>query len=317
MRHSIGYRIGVWVAIALLSTLSLIFQTPARAATSHTSMPIVAFAGQWVATQTYAPGIVVRYNGATYLSLKHSRSVRPSSNAMDWAVLDSPGAAGPTGPAGAAGPAGPAGPQGAAGPAGPNGLSGPPGAAGPPGAPGAKGPQGPIGHTGPSGPVGTSGPAGSAGARGPSGPAGSQGSPGITGTLTLRDVNSVLVAVPVNGQWQREVSGETFYIQAPVSSAGLGQSNIAAFTFWHVQANCAGPRLTLGQNDLFIFGNTAYFTLSWSTQTTASVELFTAGQDVAQPGQCVNVQNISPVGLVSTVSVSSWGVTPPFSWHLE
>src|SRR6185437_14209887 len=169
MRHSTGGRIGAWVAISLLYTFLDAGQTPARAAAAPTLVPILSFAGNWIATATYGRGVVIRYRGQTYLSLRRSRDAIPSGSAADWVVLDSRGAAGPPGPAGAAGPPGPAGAQGAAGPTGPNGLSGSPGASGPPGAAGPKGPQGPMGPRGASGPAGAAGAPGVAGSRGPTG----------------------------------------------------------------------------------------------------------------------------------------------------
>ena len=320
MRHSTGYRSGVWGAIALLCALFYPFQAPAWADAPPVLVPIISFAGNWVSTETYGPGIVVRYHGQTYLSLRRSRYVVPSSDTADWAVLDSQGARGPSGPPGMAGAPGPAGPQGAVGPSGPNGLSGPPGASGPPGSAGPKGPQGPMGPPGPTGPAGAAGPPGVAGPRGPSGPAGPQGPPGITGVITIRDVNSVFVAVPVNGQYQREVSGQPFYLSGSVTSAGLGQTDLTRFQFFHMAANCADPRLVGGNNTLYIVGSTGYYTLNAVTEAPLSVENFTAGQDVTQPGQCVNLNPASTfysVGPVSTVSISSWGLTPPFSLHVE
>ena len=320
MRHSTGYRLGARGAIALLCALSCIFQAPARADAPPVLVPIISFAGNWVSTETYGPGIVVRYHGQTYLSLRRSRYVAPSSNTADWAVLDSQGAAGPPGPAGAAGPSGPPGPQGAAGAAGPNGLSGPPGAAGAPGATGPKGPQGPMGPPGPIGPAGAAGVSGVVGPRGPTGPAGPPGPPGITGTITIRDVNSVFVAVPVNGYNLREVSGHPVIIWS-ITPAGLGQTDLTLFHFFHMTANCTDPRLIYGNdNTLYIIGNTGYHTLNTVTEAPLSEENFTAGQDVTQPGQCVNINpadTFYALGPVSTVDLSSWGLTPPFSWHLE
>jgi hypothetical protein len=95
MRHSTGGRIGAWVAIFLLYTLLETLLTPARAAGPPTLVPIVSFSGTWISTATYGRGVVVRYRGQTYLSLRRSRDATPSSNALDWVVLDSQGVAGP------------------------------------------------------------------------------------------------------------------------------------------------------------------------------------------------------------------------------
>jgi hypothetical protein len=315
MRHSAGYRIGAKAALAFLFTFCCTFL--ARADTPPVLVPIISFAGNWISTETYRPGIVVRYHGQTYLSLRRSRYVPPSGNTTDWAVLDSQGARGPAGPPGVAGPRGLAGPQGAAGPAGPKGLSGPPGVVGMPGASGPKGPQGPMGPPGPTGPAGAAGAPGIAGPRGPSGPVGPQGSPGITGIVTVRDANSVFVAVPVNGHFLREISGQPFIIWS-IIPAGLGPTNPETFQFFHLAANCTDPRLIYGNDTLYIFGNTGYYTLTTTNEVPLSVESFTTGQDVTQPGKCFNINpGPYPLGPVSTVDISSWGLIPPFSWHLE
>ena len=319
MRHSSGGRIGTWVAVSLLYIVLDTLLTPARAGTWPTLVPIVSFAGNWVSTATYERGIVVRYRGQTYLSLRRSRDVIPPTNTVNWVVLDSRGAAGPSGPAGAAGPPGPAGARGAAGPAGPNGLTGPPGASGPPGAAGPKGAQGPTGPRGASGPAGAAGAPGVAGPRGPTGAAGPQGPQGITGIVTIRDANSVLVAVPQNGLFQREVGGRPFFLEA-VTPDGLIESDETRFQFFHMAANCAGPRLLQESPWIYIFGKTGYYTTNTTEQVPLSWETFDAGQDLTKPGHCFNQGpffNPFTLGPVSTVDTSSWGLTPPFSWHLE
>ena len=71
MRHSTGYRIGARgaIALALLCAFAYTFQAPARAETPPVLVPIISFAGNWVSTETYGPGIVVRYHGQTYLKI--------------------------------------------------------------------------------------------------------------------------------------------------------------------------------------------------------------------------------------------------------
>jgi len=138
--------------------------------------------------------------------------------------------------------------------------------------------------------------------------------------VTVRDANSVFVAVPVNGHFLREINGQALTIWSIVPS-GLAQTDVTRFQFWHLAADCAGPRLVYGNNNtLYIIGNTGYYAPNTATQTPLSVENFSAGQDVTQPGQCLNIDHPQPffqLGVVSTVDISSWGLTPPFSWHLE
>ena len=315
MRHLAGCWIAASVATASLGCLSA---SAARGEERPTLIPIIAFAGNWVATERYIPGTVVRFRGATYLSLERSQYTAPSTNKHAWVLLDSPGAAGPEGPVGPAGAAGPAGPEGAAGAVGPAGSVGPPG---PAGAAGAAGPKGPQGVAGPRGATGAAGPGGTPGATGPvgpTGPTGPAGPAGITGTLTVRDANSVLVAVPINGGYAREVNGQELGI-TNLSPTGIGQSPAAAMVFYHLAANCAGPRLVQGSGALLIWGNTGYYTTTQeaSTQSPLSAETFTTGQDASQPGHCGTINFSIEIGPVSTVDISSWGLTPPFQWTLN
>src|ERR1700722_3262463 len=166
MRHWIDHRIAMLAAVACSLTMALA-ATPARALSFE--VPIIGFAGDWISTQSYAPGFVVRYKGASYLSLRRSSHTAPATSKLDWALLDAPGAAGPEGSAGPTGSTGPPGPAGAAGP---TGSGGPNGARGPTGAAGAAGPTGPSGPSGAGGPSGTTGPAGPRGLPGPKGPVG-------------------------------------------------------------------------------------------------------------------------------------------------
>lgn len=313
MRHLAGY----WI-VALIATAWSV--NAARAEERPELTPIIGFAGNWVATERYEPGLVVRYKGATYLSLRRSHSVAPSTNQLDWVLLDSPGAAGPTGPAGPAGPAGAAGPQGAAGGAGPMGLVGPPGPTGAAGAQGPRGPQGPSGPKGATGAAGASGPIGPTGATGPAGPIGPVGPAGVSGTITIRDANSVLVAVPSGMGFERYVNGLTLVLETDLGVAGIGTTAITSFTFYHMEANCAGPRLIQGPNLLFVEGTTGYYTTSAETTQEAplSMETFTAGQDVSTPGQCSSLlNNYFELGPITTIDISSWNITPPLGQYVE
>src|SRR5437016_5407071 len=76
---------------------------------SAVNVNITNFRGAWVSTASYGAGVVVTYNGASYICLVGNKGVAPNTNTTDWAILDAPGATGPTGPAGPQGPAGPTG----------------------------------------------------------------------------------------------------------------------------------------------------------------------------------------------------------------
>src|SRR5581483_6958571 len=155
---------------------------------------IRSFGGAWLPGVTYRPGTVVTYRGSNYLSLVKNAGIPPDTNTGDWALLDSPGPAGPAGPPGPAGLPGVAGPAGAAGPAGPAGLAGPPG---PVGAAGPRGPAGAAGALGLIGPRGAPGPVGARGvmgARGPAGPTGPQGPQGLAGRSEAGDVPTIVDA---------------------------------------------------------------------------------------------------------------------------
>ena len=135
--------------------------------------------------------------------------------------------------------------------------------------------------------------------------------------MTVRDANSVFVAVPVNGHFLREISGQPYIIWSILPS-GLGQTDPETFQFFHLTANCTDARLLYGNGTVYIFGNTGYYTPTTRDVVPLSAESFTTGQDVSQPGQCTNFNaGLYPLGAVSTVDISSWGLTPPFSWHLE
>lgn len=136
------------------------------------SVAVVSFQGPWSATTKYAQGVVVAYNGSSYIARTGNTGVVPTNTAV-WAVFATQGATGATGAQGPLGPAGPVGPSGAAGPAGP---------AGPLGLPGPVGPQGSKGDKGDKGDTGPQGPQGPQGGQGAQGPAGANGNGGLVCT---------------------------------------------------------------------------------------------------------------------------------------
>ena len=122
--HSLALPACMVMAVAFSVTIS----APAGAAVN---VEISTFRGAWSNTITYNAGVVVTFEGASYISLVNdNRGVAPNSSATRWAMLDEPGLPGATGPRG---PEGPAGTNGAPGPQGPAGAAGAKGAIGPQG----------------------------------------------------------------------------------------------------------------------------------------------------------------------------------------
>jgi Collagen triple helix repeat (20 copies) len=317
MRRLTDYRMTMLATLACLLSTAL-GPTPASANTFD--VPIIGFAGDWISTETYEPGLVVRYKGASYLSLRRSNHIAPATNKLDWAPLDGPGAAGPEGSTGPTGPSGPPGPTGAAGPTGPAGPLGAPGSQGPAGPRGPTGPRGPNGLIGAPGATGSAGPQGPPGPRGAVGPAGPQGPSGPTETVTIRDANNVFVAVWVGSRYYRNINGAPLVLEGDVTPAGLPQVGPTGLNFLHLAPDCAGPRLVLGPNLLFIVGTIGYYTTTASFQTIASTESFTAGQDLSQPGTCTEF--VPPtasfeVGTATTLDTSAWGLVPPFTMKVN
>jgi hypothetical protein len=108
-----GWR-GVWFAA---------IATTAIGTAAAVDVPITVFQGPWVAGVTYAPGAIVTYEGASYISILQSTHFAPATHAAYWKVLDAAGAMGPAGPPGPQGPPGPTGPSGTQGLFGSNPLS--------------------------------------------------------------------------------------------------------------------------------------------------------------------------------------------------
>jgi uncharacterized protein YkvS len=129
------------VATSLISLVAV----PAQASTN---IAIKNFEGAWSATTSYTPGEVVTYDNASYIALLTNTAVIPSSNAVNWAVLDAPGAQGKQGVQGVQGKQGVPGvqgKQGVQGEQGKQGLQGLQGKQGLQGLQGLPGKQGPAG----------------------------------------------------------------------------------------------------------------------------------------------------------------------------
>ena len=111
-----------FTAILIAAIVSSAISAPANAAVN---INITDFQGVWSTTATYGEGVVVTYNGASYISLVNGNcNIAPTSNTNKWALLDAPGLQGATGPQGPPGPAGAKGATGATGSEGPAGPAG-------------------------------------------------------------------------------------------------------------------------------------------------------------------------------------------------
>jgi Phage Tail Collar Domain len=108
-----GWR-AVWFAVVA---------TTAIGTAAAVDVPVTDFQGAWAADVTYAPGAIVTYQGASYISIAQSTHFAPATHPGYWKVMDSAGAVGPAGPPGPQGPAGPAGPPGTTGIFGSNSIS--------------------------------------------------------------------------------------------------------------------------------------------------------------------------------------------------
>jgi len=123
---------------------------------ASTNIAIKSFEGAWSSKTSYTTGEVVTYDNASYIALLPNTAVIPSSNAVNWAILDAPGAQGKQGLQGVPGVEGKQGPQGLQGAQGKQGPQGLQGAQGKQGLQGVQGVQGVPGKQGLQGPAGIS-----------------------------------------------------------------------------------------------------------------------------------------------------------------
>ena len=287
-----------------------------------TRVPIQNFRGAWTETARYRRGSVVTLRGASYIALVENSGVKPDTHTGDWAVLAAagmPGTAGPRGPAGATGPAGP---TGGAGPAGAPGAVGPPGAtgpAGPQGPMGAAGPRGAPGLPGPPGPAGAAGAQGASGARGPTGPAGPPGETPLKGMLDYVDSRGTIMGPAVAGL-DLSINGLVVRVINQVEASGFAPYDTSFFTFDYLSDDCSGPRYLPSDyftSDLWVFGNTVYYAATAGTfMAVHSREEFPTGADITQPGQCISTptsNSTTPIGLMRTIDMRTFGFVPPFS----
>jgi len=291
---------------------------------------VALFTGEWQPTRVYREGMVVTYQGVSYLCLERNRHVAPAGNPMDWAALSAPAPPGPAGNAGPAGPPGIAGPPGPPGPAGPRGATGP---AGPRGPAGATGPTGPAGSAGPPGPVGLAGAPGAQGPTGPAGPAGPPGPEGIQGPkgtaapghkLVLLDAKGKFVAV-FDTAYLLTVNG--LQLNARFTPNGFEQADITQMFMLHTSTDCSGPRYWSNSTGLFgftdfrVFNNIGYYSNPTIQINAHSVEQFVPGDDLSKPAShCLVFSDGLGEGLAGpllTINVDKLGLTPPFALHFQ
>jgi hypothetical protein len=89
---------------AMVSTMGFLFAAVAAAmnaaAATASTAKVTCFDGAWSSKTTYAPGVVVSYNGANYMSLVQNTNDSPLSSFADWSILDASAAKGPACPQG-------------------------------------------------------------------------------------------------------------------------------------------------------------------------------------------------------------------------
>jgi len=317
MSRSIGFSLSLGLSILTVTAVSAAPQadfrsSPPRGDDHDTRVPIENFRGTWTETARYSRGNVVSFRGASYIALVENSRVEPDTHTGDWAVLAAagvPGAAGPPGPAGATGPAGP---TGAAGP------PGAPGAMGPPGATGPAGPRGATGLPGPPGPAGAVGAQGASGARGPTGPPGPPGETPVKGVLDYVDSRGTIMGPDVGGSLYLSVNGLVVQVNNQIQTPGFVPYDTSLFTWDYLSADCSGPKYLPTDyftSHLWVFGNTGYYAATAGTlMVVNSFEEFPTGADITQPGQCiVGGPPATPIGLMQTIDMSTFGFLPPFS----
>ncbi len=211
------------------------------------------------------------------------------------------------------------GPQGEVGPQGP---AGPPGTQGPQGPEGSQGSVGPQGSQGPQGPVGPPGADGSAGPQGPPGP---QGIPGPQGAGGLRVVDSI--GQDVGGFEYSDTQSGWVYIGAfgrtirvPFDKLGFVEFPETSIYFWHTSGDCSGTRYLdvpsgmLVQDNAFVRGGKLYAAAPISSTPIAigSIESFSAGSDITQPGSICQPYPSSEVNYGPAAIVDLSMYQPPF-----
>jgi hypothetical protein len=188
--------------------------------------------------------------------------------------------------------------------------------------------MGAAGLPGPRGAVGSPGPAGLAGPQGPQGPAGltERGAAPVVVDSTGKFVASAVYDdyMQIGSDF---VSLGLLVLPEVSSPTGFVESDAGGFNFYHVAANCAGPRLMLSYDSfigtLVIKNNIGYYpTGPYIAQTVQSVENFLTGEDVSQPSahcssQALPISSLSVYGALKTVNMSSFGFVPPFYFALE
>ena len=210
---------------------------------------------------------------------------------------------------GAVGPQGPAGPQGSAGPAGPQGP------AGPAGAKGATGPAGPTGSAGPQGPAGTNGVTGPAGTTGPQGP------PGLGGVRVVDSQGQDMGSFYPPEGFLRQVG--PFLFEIGVTPNGFDRPILpgTTVTLYHTSSDCSGPRYfgDIPSGGRFVRGSYTIGTqLIYAADPIQqliinSYESVPVPIDPNQPGTCSRTNpGTGTYGLVTTVDLSTLGLTPPF-----
>jgi hypothetical protein len=117
------------------------------------------------------------------------------------------------------------------------------------------------------------------------------------------------------------------FVEPNIDSAGFFQVPESQLVFYHVAADCSGPRLMLGAGPFLgsmtvTTANVGYYAGGPLTiQTVASQETFLPGEDVSQPSMHCGPPTDLPApgyfGPERTLDINSLGLVPPFTFQLE
>jgi hypothetical protein len=140
----------------------------------------------------------------------------------------------------------------------------------------------------------------------------------LKGVLDYVDSRGTIMGPDVSGGLYLSINGLVVRVNNQIATSGFVPYDTGLFTFDYPTADCSGPRYLptdFFTSDLWVFGNTAYYGATAGTvMVVNSFEEFQTGADITQRGQCIpGGEPASPIGLMQTIDMSTFGFVPPFS----